>query len=476
MARILIIDDDIEVCNMLTMAIGRMGHEVDYALTIKSGLDENLNNDFDVVFLDVNLPDGNGLEAIPLIKESPSSPEVIIITGNGDPDGAELAIKTGVWDYLQKSPSLKGLDLQLSRALQYREKKIAGQQQHLLDREDIIGSSPLINHCMELVSRAANTDVNVLITGETGTGKELFANAIHRNSSRRHNDFVVVDCASLPETLVESILFGHEKGAYTGADRSRRGLISQADGGTLFLDEVGELPLSTQKAFLRVLQERRFRPVGAKTESTSQFRLVAATNRNLDRMVEKGLFRQDLLYRLRSISIELPPLRKRVDDVIKLAVHYLTLYCTRNHCGTKGFSPEFMEGLRAYPWPGNVRELVNCLENALSMAGDEPTLIPIHLPTQIRVQLTRNSVSSHAGPHTNIAANAPATGLGRFKDYKEAVVVAAEKHYLNGLMKAACDDIKSACQMANLSRARLYALLKKHHLSGKKENLPHLPR
>jgi len=265
MARILIIDDDIEVCTLLSMTIERMHHEASYALTLKAGLNENRKNQFDVVFLDVNLPDGNGLEALPRIKESPSSPEVIIITGKGDPDGAELAVKSGAWDYLQKSSSLKELNLQLRRVLRYREEKL-NKQQHLLNRDEIVGSSPLITQCLELVSRAAGSDVNVLITGETGTGKELFAHAIHKNSSRKDKNFVIVDCATLPETLVESILFGHEKGAYTGADRTRPGLISQADGGTLFLDEIGELRLPTQTAFLRVLQERRYRPVGAKAE------------------------------------------------------------------------------------------------------------------------------------------------------------------------------------------------------------------
>jgi len=469
MARILIIDDDIEVCNVLTMAIERMDHEASYALTLKSGLAENLNGQYDVVFLDVNLPDGNGLDALPRIKQSPSSPEVIIITGKGDPDGAELAVKCGVWDYLQKSPSLKELNLQLRRVLRYREEKLAGGQR-LLNREEIIGSSPLITQCLELVSRAAATDINVLIHGETGTGKELFAHAIHKNSNRRQNNFVIVDCATLPENLVESILFGHQKGAYTGADRTSQGLIAQADGGTLFLDEVGELPLPTQKAFLRVLQEHRFRPVGAQTEQTSHFRLVAATNRNLDQMVAQGLFREDLHYRLSSILINLPPIRNRPDDIIELAMHCLPRYCERNGIGTKGFSPEFIEALRSYTWPGNVRELGNCIESALSEAGNEPTLIPRHLPTRVRVQLARNSFAQNAQKPDNKNAGTEADEISTFRDYKEAVVTAAEKKYLKRLLKVTRHDIKTASQMANLSRARLYALLKKHNLSDRKEN------
>jgi two-component system, NtrC family, response regulator len=470
MANILIIDDDVEICNVLTMAIERMNHAVRSAATLQEGLSENRTKHFDVVFLDVDLPDGNGLEALPRIKESASSPEVIIITGKGDPDGAELAIKSGAWDYLQKAPSMQALDLQLNRALRYREEKFARQQQSILSREEIIGNSLKLKQCLDLVLQAAQTDINVLISGETGTGKELFANAIHKNSSLRNNNFVIVDCATLPETLVESILFGHEKGAFTGADKTQQGLISQADGGTLFLDEVGELPLFTQKAFLRVLQEHRFRPVGAKTESTSHFRLVAATNRDLDRMAEEGQFRQDLLYRLRSITIDLPPLRKRTADVLEIAMYYTTKYCNRNDAGIKGFSPEFIEALRAYHWPGNVRELINSIESALSEAGDEPTLIPRHLPTLVRAQLAKNSVTNPSISSVKTNAADPDPILGRFRDFKDAVVMDAEKQYLQKLMKLTRHNIKEACQIADLSRARLYALLKKHRLSGTKEN------
>jgi len=465
MAHILIIDDDVEVCRMLTAAIGRMGHEAGYALTLESGLAKNRKHSYDVVFLDVNLPDGNGLQAIPEIKESPTLPEVIIITGKGDADGAELAIKSGVWDYIEKSPSLKELRLQLSRVVQYRQEKTA-KKQRLLDRKDIIGNSPLISQSLEIVSQAAGTDANVLICGETGTGKELFAHAIHRNSSRQERDFVVVDCATLPETLVESILFGHAKGAYTGADLARQGLVSQADGGTLFLDEVGELPTATQKAFLRVLQERRFRPVGSRKERESNFRLISATNRNLDDMVAKSQFRQDLLFRLRSSTIVLPPLRKRDDDIIELAVHYATRFTARNQSGTKGFSQEFMEALKAYRWPGNVRELANCIESALIEAGSEPTLIPRHLPVNIRVELARSSFGS-TGQHQAKPIYLKGSGTpGPFKEYKLAVMEAAEKRYLQDLLTAANHNIKKACQIAELSRARLYALLKKHDVSG----------
>ncbi len=470
MANILIIDDDEEICKVLAFAMKRMNHKVSYALTLQDGLNENFSKLFDVVFLDVGLPDGNGLEVLPRIKESPSSPEVIIITGIGDPDGAELAVKSGAWDYLQKSSSVESLTLPLSRVLKYREEKLARQQQRTLSREKIIGNSPLMKECLDLVFQAANTDTSVLITGETGTGKELFARAIHKNSSRYNKNFVVVDCSTLPETLVESILFGHVKGAFTGADKAQQGLISQADGGTLFLDEVGELPISIQKAFLRILQEHRFRPVGGKAESKSNFRLIAATHRNLDRMVQDGQFRLDLLYRIRSITIALPPLRKRTADILETALYYMARHCNRYSEGTKGFSPEFIDALMSYNWPGNVRELINCIESALSEVGKESVLIPRHLPIQVRVDLARKSVSNQAisGVEKNVANPDPV--LDRFKDFKDSIVMKAEKQYLQKLMKLTRHNIKETCRIADLSRARLYALLKKHSLSGTKEN------
>jgi len=251
MEDILIIDDDKTICEMLSSLIQSMGYDVTYSLTLKSGLEEASAGAFGVVFLDVRMPDGNGLDMLHEIRQVPSSPEVIIMTGQGDPDGAALAIKSGAWDYLEKPSSIEEMTLPLVRALQYREEKKARMPKMALKREGIVGSSPQLAACLDLVAQAANSDANVLIEGETGTGKELFARAIHENSSRANGNFVVVDCTALPETLVESVLFGHKKGSFTGADKTQDGLIKQADGGTVFLDEVGELPLSAQKTFLR---------------------------------------------------------------------------------------------------------------------------------------------------------------------------------------------------------------------------------
>ena len=303
------------------------------AATLKEGLEKVKSGAVDVVFLDVRMPDGNGLEVLPEIQASSGEPEVIISTGYGDADGAELAIKSGAWDYIEKSSSAKAIHLSLTRALQYRKEKktaIVANAVRVLRRVNIIGDSPQIHACLDMVAQAAVSDINVLITGETGTGKELFAQAIHNNSARAKSSFVVVDCAALPDTLVESLLFGHVKGSFTGADKDREGLIRKADGGTLFLDEVGELPLVLQKAFLRVLQEHRFRPVGSKSEVKSDFRLVAATNRRLETMATEGTFRKDLLYRISVFALDLPPLQERLSDMKRLARFQTNRLCERH--------------------------------------------------------------------------------------------------------------------------------------------------
>jgi two-component system NtrC family response regulator len=263
---------------------------------------------------------------------------------------------------------------------------------------------------------------------------------------------------------VESTLFGYEKGAFTGADKDQDGLIRQAHGGTLFLDEVGELPLVTQKAFLRVLQEHRFRPVGSKREIESDFRLVAATNRNLDETVELHHFRQDLLFRLQTFTIDLPPLRRRKEDIRELVMYHMAKLSERYGVGTKGFAPEFLDSLAAYDWPGNVRELVNALERALTVARREPTLFAKHLPTHIRVSLARAAVTKEAREPLKEAGNA-ASPFPPLKAFRESTLQEAERQYLEDLMSITGSSIKEACRVSGLSRPRLYALLKKHRVS-----------
>jgi two-component system NtrC family response regulator len=457
------------MCAVLSDKLAGMGHQTASTFTLKDGVSAAENGAFDVVLLDVRMPDGNGLDMLPRIQGASSSPEVIIITGLGDPDGAELAITSGAWDYLEKGASLKAMTLPLVRALQYRQEKLASRPRVALNREGIVGSSPPMKDCFDLLAESANSDGNVLISGETGTGKELFAWAIHNNSPRADKSFVVVDCAALPEKLVESLLFGHEKGAFTGADQAKDGLVTQADGGTLYLDEVGEMPLSIQKAFLRVLQEHRFRPVGSQQETTSDFRLVASTNRDLDTMVERGKFRSDLLFRLRAFTLHLPPLRERQGDIKEITIYYVAKLCERYTMETKGISPEFLDAVAAYAWPGNVRELINALERALAAARHVPTLFARHLPTEIRIEKARSAVAKDTTEDTHdYETESHREGLPNLQAFRDTAAAQAEKQYLQDLMASTGGKIKEACRISGLSRSHLYGLLKKHDLSRKK--------
>ena len=466
MSNILIIDDDEMMCTTLASLVERKGHQSATAGTLQDGCAYIGANPVDVVFLDVQLPDGSGLDVLSKIEAGPAAPEVIIVTGYGDPNGAELAINSGAWDYIEKGFSAKEISLSLERALQYRqEKQLAGQGQSAqkLQRDGLVGSSPRLQACLDLVEQAAVSDATVFFTGETGTGKELFAHAVHDNSNRSAGSFIVVDCTSLPETLVESLLFGHEKGAFTGADRAQSGLVLQADGGTLFLDEVGELPMVLQKAFLRVLQEHKFRPLGSHQEVESDFRLVAATNRDLDQMVAEGTFRSDLLFRLRSFLLELPPLRERQGDIEELIDYHLQKFCLHYGYAVKSCSPDFIETLKAYSWPGNVRELVNVLERTVTYARLEPTLFPKHLPSHIRVQVTRSTVGNGPIAET-VGENSKVLQLPTLQAYRDAIYSQAEKQYLKDLMSSSAENISDACQISGLSQSRLYALLKKYNI------------
>jgi len=468
MAKILLIDDDEMFCDMFSLGIRTLGHEIHCRHTLKHGLIEAASKPFDIILLDVRLPDGNGLEALPKIQDLASAPEVIIITGVGDPDGAELAINNGVWDYIEKSTSLQGMLLPLIRSLEYREQKQSVRTPIALNREGIIGSSPCMKRRFDLLAQAAASEANVLITGETGTGKELFARAIHQNSNRKQDSFVVVDCAALPDSLIESELFGHKKGAFTGANRDTEGLVLQADGGTLFLDEVSEMPPDLQKAFLRVLQERRFRPVGARREVSSNFRLIAVTNKNLDRMVKEGTFRQDLLYRIRSFVIDLPPLRERGEDIRAIVIKYICTLCKKQGIAMKGFSEEFLDALISWHWPGNVRELLHTLDRVFAVAQDSPTLFPTHLPTHLRVQIARAAVGKKAGPKSSRnSTGVSAQTFPRLHEARESAISEIERSYLQDIMAFARGNLEETCRISGVSLSRLYALLKKYDILKK---------
>jgi two-component system NtrC family response regulator len=465
MAKILIIDEDKLICDWMANVVAQSGHLPSVAYSLGDGLEKVKSESTDVVFLDAQAPDGKGLGIMQKIKAAGGFPEIIVITGIGDPDEAEQAILNGAWDYIEKPVSLETIKVSIVRALEYRADKTVRKPAVILHRKDIIGKSARLAPSLELLSQAANSDVNVLILGETGTGKELFAKAIHSNSKRANANFVIVDCTSLPETLVESVLFGHARGAFTSAYTSQEGLVKQADKGTLFLDEIGELPLAIQKSFLRVIQEHRFRPVGGSQEVSSNFRLVAATNRNLESMVQQGQFREDLLFRLRTLVIELPPLKECLGDIRELTMHYMNKLCLRFEIKPKEFSPEFWTIASHYPWPGNVRELIQALEKALLASKEEPILYPKHLPTYIRIQVARSGFhkksASNVKPETSTnVLSAPST----LKEFHQTTVATAEKQYFKDLMVFVAGNIDEACRISGLSRSRLYALLKKFRL------------
>ncbi|MBU2551721.1 MAG: sigma-54 dependent transcriptional regulator [Proteobacteria bacterium] len=463
MAKVLIIDDDVLIGRTLTKVVRGMGHEAVAVETLARGRAEATVNAYDVVFLDVILPDGNGLEALPSIKAAPSSPEVIIMTASGEPQAAAWAINSGAWDYIQKPASVNELALPLVRALEYREEKSRPGPRLALKREGIVGHSESLNARLDQVAQAAATDITTLITGETGTGKELFAWAIHKNSARANRSFVVLDCTALPGSLVESLLFGHQRGAFTGADQSKAGLIKQADGGTLFLDEVGELPLSIQRTFLRVLQERRFRPVGGDHELTSNFRLVAATNQDIKAMVGQGRFREDMFFRLSTLVIDLPALRDRREDIREIALHYISKFSGRYGMEAKGLSPGFLEALTAYDWPGNIRELLNVLERALTLSRGEPILHRKHLPAHLRINLAQAAlVRSEPSPGKEGPSRDRFRPLPKLRAYRQAEIARLEKEYIEELINQTQGDIQEACRMSGLSRSRLYALMQHH--------------
>ena len=389
MARVLIIDNDQVFSETLASIVTGLGHRSKQAKSLNEAFSSGRKHDTDIVYLNTQLPDGNGLLAIAQLNAMRGHPEIIVVTGTPTPDGAEKAIRNGAWDYVEKQSSVDRMVLPLIRAIDYRGKRPAKNGAVKLKRSGIIGDSAGIKKCLSLVAEAASSDASALLLGETGVGKEVFARAVHENSLRATGPFVAVDCASMSRTLASSILFGHQKGSFTGADKDREGLVAQSNNGTLFLDEVGELPLAIQKFFLRVLQEHRFRPVGARTEKTSDFRLICATNRNLDEMVARGTFRSDLLFRIRTVVMALPPLRDRTDDLPRLIEHYVKQLCGKYGMPAKGISPDLLDLAYEYSWPGNVRELIHTLERAVLAAKDTTKIFSRHLPDHIRINIAR---------------------------------------------------------------------------------------
>jgi NtrC-family two-component system response regulator AlgB len=362
--RVLIVDDDGGIRRTLARVATRAGYEAVAAANLAEGRRVLAASPCQVVLLDVMLPDGNGLAAIPELRATSGHPEIIILTGAAGPSGAELALQGGAWDYLQKPAHLQQVQLAIARAFQFWEQKHAAGDSRLR-RDGIMGDSPALNDCLQLVAQAAGSEANVLISGETGVGKRLFARAVHDNSPRAERNFVVVDCASLTESLAESELFGHERGAFTGATRMKQGLVELADGGTLFLDEIGEISPGLQAKLLRFLQEKQFERIGENRTRHADVRVVTATNRDLEADVAAGRFREDLLYRINVIEVTVPPLRERPEDLPRLARRFLEFFAHVAGRPAPRLSSATEQHLLAYPWPGNIRELRNAMERAI---------------------------------------------------------------------------------------------------------------
>lgn len=479
---ILVIDDAVSIQRLLTRHIINNGHTCHATGTLQeaSGLMDVQR--FDMIFLDIFLPDGNGLDFITVCRKRQESPPlVVVITGSDDLNSVEEAMMAGAWDFLQKPFDGDRLAHILNRARAV-SRLVPKTKRDDKPTTSIIGESPAIQKALQTLWQAADKDVNVLISGASGTGKELFAHELHQQGDLADHPFVIVDCAVLPESLFESILFGHVKGAFTGAVDDRTGLILQAEKGTLFLDEIGELPLEVQKKFLRVLQERTVSPLGGKKSIPVNFRLICATNRNLSDMVKQGSFRLDLYHRISAFPIHLPAIKDRQDDIVLLARFFMEKLCKQHQATARELSHPFIEAIQTYDWPGNVRELKNILEQVI-LTTSEKTLYPDHLPKEIRTMVLKKIFAAkreHQDTPPLIAetvvpqpvmacdlAHRLAQGLTipSIKSYRQDAVDQAEKHYLEVVLSHTRGNTAEAIAISGIAKSQFYRLMKKYQLS-----------
>ncbi len=373
MARILIIDDERGIRNTLKEILEYEKHEVEIAATGEEGLEHLRNNGFNLVFLDVKMPGLDGIEVLQEVARTHPEMPVVMISGHGNIDTAVDAIKKGAFDFLEKPLDLNRILVTVRNAT---DKSKLLQETRMLRKQlsptyEMVGNSPAINQVKELIQKVAPTDARVLITGSNGTGKELVARQLHELSSRAAAQFVEVNCAAIPSELIESELFGHEKGAFTTAIKQRKGKFEQADGGTIFLDEIGDMSLSAQAKVLRALQENKITRVGGDKDIDVSVRVIAATNKNLIKEIEAGNFREDLYHRLSVIVIKVPALGERKEDIPLLVNHFLAQLCTELGVARKSISQEAIDGLAELPWRGNIRELKNVVERLIILSGSE---------------------------------------------------------------------------------------------------------
>ena len=386
--RVLIVDDDAAMCEMLRGALQRRGFDAASRASPGEALEALEVEPWDVVITDLNMRGMSGIDLCQRVAQTRADVPVIVVTAFGSLETAIAAIRAGAWDYVTKPFEMDAIAVAIERALKHRSlSREVGELRQAVERtervEDMIGGSASIRRVVDRVERVADTDATVLIMGESGTGKELVARALHARSHRAPGPFIAVNCAAMPEALLESELFGHAKGAFTDAKTARTGLFVQASGGTLFLDEIGEMPLEMQPKLLRAVQERSVRPVGGTNEISFDVRLVTATNRDLEADVEERRFREDLFYRVNVVRIDVPPLRARGHDVLLLAQHFVTRFSGRSRKTVTGLSNAAAEKLLGYDWPGNVRELENCIECAVALTRCEQIAVD-DLPHRIR--------------------------------------------------------------------------------------------
>jgi two-component system, NtrC family, response regulator HydG len=373
MGRILVADDHDALRRGLVRGLTEGGHEVEEASNGNAAIERLHDGYFDVVLTDLKMGGSDGLDVLRTARALHPTAAVILMTAFGSVTTAVEAMKSGAFDYVQKPFEIEEMEVKIAKALEVKRLKneldyLRGTQQDIYEFDKIVGSSPALQRVLDVVRKVAKSNTTVLIHGETGTGKELIAGAIHHNSLRATRNFVKVNCAALQENLLESELFGHERGAFTGADKQRIGRFEQADGGTLFLDEIGDMSPSTQAKILRVLQEHEFERLGGTRTLRVDVRLITATNRDLPAMVAGGQFREDLYYRLNVVSIDMPPLRERKDDIVPLANCFIQRFAGELKKKVEGLEPDAQKLLMRYNWPGNIRELENTIERAILLA------------------------------------------------------------------------------------------------------------
>jgi len=451
-ASILLVDDDSAFRRVMSGELRRLGHEVATAASGEEAVAQVERAEPEIVLLDLRLPGMDGLATLKAIRGRNPSIEVILLTGHGSIDSAIESIREGAFDYVTKPCPLDEIQLRVQRAI---ERRTLQRRANLLERAllppdqaaSFIGESPEFRRMLHLVELVGASDSTVLITGETGSGKERVARLLHSHSPRKARPFVVVDCAALQESLLQSELFGHERGAFTGADKAKPGLFEVAHGGTIFLDEIGEVPQSTQVNLLRVLDTSVFRHVGGTSEIHVDVRVLAATNRDLRAMVAKGLFREDLFYRMSTITVEVPALRKRGADVELLARGFVNRLNQR-YGSNKALSEGALEALRGHAWPGNVRELLHAVEAAV-VVGEGDAILAEHLPAPVRA-----------------GRAAPEAGAAEVEGGRLPTLVELEAIHIRRALVASGGHRGNAARALGISERNLYRKLKEHRLLG----------